>query len=152
MHMLSPQVVPPFVLPTTGSNNCCCHNTSALRMLLSSLPIISGARACQDVSLDQCDIWKHCGKQFVDLILVPPFFCETNTLLHSLVVSVPAIVLYLCTLLLCCLNLFCLVSQYLVPFAGAKIIQSRWCKDIPPLQHNNQAQMDPIVIVFSTIS
>ena len=23
-------------------------------------------------------------------------------------------------------------SQYLVPFAGAKIVQSRWCKDIPP--------------------
>ena len=45
---------------------------------------------------------------------------------------------YLCTLQLCYLNLLCLVSQYLVPFAGAKIIQSRWCKDIPSLRHNNQ--------------
>jgi len=56
VHMLSSRVVPPFVLPTTGSSNCCCHNTSALPMLLSSLPIIFGAPKPVKSSLDQSDI------------------------------------------------------------------------------------------------
>ena len=115
-----PQVQATVVVTTPVPCPCCCQSYQ------KSLAHQSPSRAA----------WtKVISKSIAESNLLTLYLChlfsETNTLSHGLVVSVYAVVLQ-CTLLVCYLNLLCHVSQYLVPFAGAKTIQSRWCKDPPP--------------------